>query len=341
MRFGHGYGRIILFLPKRQNVWLTSMNAAHDREWTVWTVLGPSESTSRALGDLDPRQPSRTSRFLGLPRWRRLVGVVLGTYVGILVLAMLFQEWLIYFPSRAYDMTPASTGLDFEDVRLVTADGVTIAAWFVPRQEARATVLFFHGNAGNNGDGVPEIKALHSMGCAVMMVDYRGYGQSSGRPNEAGTYLDAEAAWKFLTETRGVPQESIVVFGESIGGAVAIELATRHTPGALVVQSSFTRLTDIAAIHYPFLPVRWLLRNRYDSIDKVGRIPCPKMFIHSSDDTLVPIANGQALFDAAAEPKRFLETPGGHNDGGFLSSREITTALDEFIDAALAAPTRS
>lgn len=169
------------------------------------------------------------------------------------------------------------------------------------------------------------------------MVDYRGYGPSEGSPTEAGTYHDAEAAWKFLTEARGVPTESIVVFGESIGGAVAIELATRHTPGALIVQSSFTRLTDIAAIHYPFLPVRWLIRNRYDSIDKVGRVTCPKLFIHSRDDTLVPFVNGQALFDAAAEPKRFLETPGGHNDGGFLYSRERTTALDEFIEAAMAA----
>ena len=292
------------------------------------------------INPIDPL-PSNSDRkvfwrkFFGLPRWRRLIGVVLGTYVGILVLTMLFQEWLIYFPSRAYDMTPASAGLDFEDVRLVTADRVTIAAWFVPRPDARATVLFFHGNAGNNGDRVPEIKAFHSLGCAVMMVDYRGYGPSAGRPTELGTYLDAEAAWKFLTEARGVSPESIVIFGESIGGAVAIELATRHTPGALVIQSSFTRLTDIAAIHYPFLPVRWLIRNRYDSIDKVGRIACPKLFIHSKDDTLVPIVNGRALFDAAAEPKRFLETPGGHNDGGFMLSREHTASLGEFMDSAL------
>ena len=125
--------------------------------------------------------------------------------------------------------------------------------------------------------------------------------------------------------------------GESIGGAVAIDLARRQTPGALVVQSSFTRLSDIAALHYPFLPVRWLLRHRYDSIDKVGAITCPKLFFHSTDDSLVPIGNGRALYDAVADPKQFVETPGDHNGGGFMYANEYAAKLQKFIDSAMAA----
>jgi fermentation-respiration switch protein FrsA (DUF1100 family) len=166
-----------------------------------------------------------------------------------------------------------------------------------------------------------------------MIVDYRGFGKSQGHPSESGTYLDAQAAWDHLTQVRGTPDRSIIVMGESLGGAVAIDLALRHPPAALVVQSTFTKLADVAAIQYPLLPVRWLLRHHYDSIDKVGRITCPKLFIHSTDDMLIPIANGKALFNAASEPKQFLLTPGGHNEGGFMYSQEYTATLKTFLDS--------
>lgn len=168
------------------------------------------------------------------------------------------------------------------------------------------------------------------------MVDYRGFGKSEGAPSEIGTYLDAIAAWEHLTQVRGLQASNIVIMGESIGGAVAIDLASRHAPGALVVQSSFTRLADIAALHYPLLPVRWILRHRYDSIDKVGAITCPKLFFHSTDDSLIPIGNGRALYDAAADPKQFVETPGDHNGGGFMYADKYEVVLREFIDSAMA-----
>lgn len=270
-------------------------------------------------------------------RLRRLLAVVLCTYIGVTMLVGALQAKLIYFPSRTLEFTPSDVGLKFEDVTLVTQDGVKISAWFVPRQDARATVLFFHGNAGNNGHRVPEIKVLHSLGLAVLMVDYRGYGKSEGSPSESGTYLDAIAAWEHLTQARGLPPQRIVIMGESIGGAVAIDLAHRQTPGALIVQSSFTRLSDIAALHYPLLPVRWMLRHRYDSIDKVGTVTCPKLFFHSTDDSLVPIGNGRALFNSATDPKRFVETPGDHNGGGFMYSHEYAVELQEFINSVMAA----
>lgn len=268
------------------------------------------------------------------PIVRRLILVALCTYIGVIMLVGFFQSKLIYFPSRSLEQTPSDVGLKFDEVTLTTQDGVRISAWFVPRDDARTTILFFHGNAGNNGDRLPELKVLHSLRYNVMIVDYRGFGKSEGSPSEKGTYLDALAAWEYLTQTRGIPARKVVIMGESIGGAVAIELARRAPPGALIVQSSFTRLADIAALHYPLLPVRLLLRHRYDSIDKVGEITCPKLFIHSTDDSLVPIANGRALFDAAAPPKQFVETPGEHNGGGFMYSGEYAAKLREFIDSA-------
>jgi fermentation-respiration switch protein FrsA (DUF1100 family) len=292
-------------------------------------VVGSSQTSSTGA--------SVMGRLVRRPSLRRLLAVVIGTYIGVTMLVGLLQSKLIYFPSRTLDLTPTNVGLKFDDVTLMTRDDVKISAWFVPRQDARATVLFFHGNAGNNGDRVPEIKVLHSLGYAVMLVDYRGYGKSEGAPSESGTYLDAIAAWEHLTQARGLPANRIVIMGESIGGAVAIDLARRHSPGALVVQSSFTRLSDIAALHYPFVPVRWLLRHRYDSIDKVGAITCPKLFFHSTDDSLIPIGNGRALYDAAADPKQFVETPGDHNGGGFMYADEHAVKLQEFIDSAMAA----
>ncbi len=276
-------------------------------------------------------------RMFRLPSVRRLLLVALCTYIGVVVFAGFFQTRLIYFPSGPIEQTPSDVGLAFDDVTLTTQDRVNISAWFVPRDGAAATILFFHGNAGNNGDRLPELKVLNSLGYNAMIVDYRGFGKSEGSPTEHGTYLDALAAWDYLTQTRGIPSASIVIMGESIGGAVAIELARRQRPGALVVQSSFTRLADVAALHYPLLPVRLLMRHRYDSIDKVGAIPCPKLFLHAADDTLVPVANGRAVYDAAAPPKEFVVTPGDHNGGGFMYSDEYAAKLKAFIDAAVSA----
>lgn len=278
---------------------------------------------------------SSASRFLQIPNLRRLLGVIVVTYGAVVLLTSVFQTRFIFFPSRTVYATPASVGLDFEDLMLPAADGVTVSAWYVPRIGARGTILFLHGNAGNNGDRVDMLRVLHSLGYSVLIVDYRGYGKSEGRPTETGVYLDAIAGWNYLTEDRRIPPGLIVLMGESLGGAVAIELGARYRPGALVVQSSFTRLADVAALHYPFFPVQWMLRHRFESIDKVGRIGCPKLFIHSQDDTLIPLAMGRTLFEAARDPKTFLETPGGHNDGGFMYSPEYAARLKAFLDSVL------
>ncbi len=268
---------------------------------------------------------------------RRLFVVALATYLGVCVFVNLLQTRLIYFPTRAYDRTPADVGLSYENLTLNTEDGVRVAAWYVAHPRAKGSILFCHGNAGNISDRLVALQSLHQLGYNVLALDYRGYGRSEGRPGEAGTYRDAEAAWRYLVDDLSQPADRVVLFGESLGGAVVIELASRHDPGALVVESTFTSLVDIGRLHYPLLPVGWILRHRYESISRVASIRCPKLFIHARDDELIPIANARKLFAAAQDPKEFLETPGGHNTGGFSFSHEYTQRFGAFLDEALGA----
>ena len=274
--------------------------------------------------------------------WRarllRLLGIAVGTYVAVCLAVAGFQRKLIYFPTREHAAKPSAFGLDHDEVTLQTSDGVHLAAWFFPRLEARGTILFFHGNGGNMADRLRSVTLLQRLGCNVLIFDYRGYGRSDGSPSEAGLYRDAEAAWDYLVQARGEPPPRIVLFGRSLGGAVAIELAHRVKPAALIVESTFTSLADVAKHHYPLLPVRWILRDRYASIEKIGDVSCRKLFFHGKDDEVVPLALGRELFDAAAAPKEFVITLGGHNDSGFESSREDTARLKTFVEAVLSSP---
>jgi len=268
-------------------------------------------------------------------RLTRLAAVVSATYLGVCILVYGFQSRLIYFPSRDLRSTPREIALEFEDVSLTGSDGVRIHAWFVPAPDRRRHVIFAHGNAGNLADRLATIKMLHDSGLNVLAFDYRGYGRSDGAPSEKGTYRDAQAAWEYVTRDRGVAPADVVLFGRSLGGAVMIDLAGRHEPGALVVESTFTSLADVGAVHYPLLPVRWLLSYRYDSKSKIGRITCPKLFLHGRDDSLIPLTMARDLFDAAAEPKAFIETPGDHNDSGVLYAPDYVARFGEFLRQTL------
>ncbi|MCP4591306.1 MAG: alpha/beta hydrolase [bacterium] len=281
------------------------------------------------------RQSLRTQ-----PPLRRLLKLALRTalltYVVACIVIYSLQARLVYFPDRDYWTTPGDAGLEYEDLTLTTEDGIAIAAWYVPQRQAKGTVLFCHGNAGNIADRIPSIQSFHDLGYCVLIFDYRGYGRSMGKPTEEGTYRDAEAAWRYLVDTRHESPERIVFFGRSLGGAVAIDLATRHSPAALVVESTFTSLVDIGKLQYPFLPVNWLCKYRYESIDKVSALKCAKLFIHGREDRLVPFDNGRRLYDASREPKTFMETPGGHNDGGFEYSPEHTRKLEAWLEQTVA-----
>ena len=263
-----------------------------------------------------------------------VASVIAAALVALLGIAFLRQESLIYFPGRHVRFTPADLGMAFEDVRLKTADGVTLVAWWIPAPSSRGALIFCHGNAGTMGDRIGKIRLFHDLGLSVLAYDYRGYGASQGKPSEDGTARDMDAAVAHVRDARRIPLERTVYYGESLGGAVAIEAAIRVPPAALVAESTFTSARDMARRHYPFVP-SGLVRVGYDSLSRVRRLACPKLFLHGPVDTIVPFEMGEALFRAASEPKRLATLVGDHNSGGILESPDACQTLAEFLDAAL------
>lgn len=269
-----------------------------------------------------------------------LLHLVLGLFLGYAVLAallFLFQSRLVYFPDmgRGERATPAALGLDFEEVSLGTADGETLHGWFVPAPGARATVLFLHGNAGSIVHRLDWLPLFQRLRLSALLIDYRGYGRSTGRPSEAGTYADAAAAWGYLTVQRGLPAGRIVVMGESLGGAVAARLAADVTPAALVLHSAFTSVPALAADLYPYLSARWLTRFEYDTLAAVQRLRCPLLVAHSAHDEIVPLAHGRRLYAAATVKKHWLELAGGHNESFIFMRPEWGQAFGAFLDDVL------
>lgn len=254
-------------------------------------------------------------------------------YVGVAALLFFFQDRLAYYPEvgRELRSTPREHGMDYEALTLDTADGERLDAWFVPAPSAHGVVLFLHGNAGNLSHRMDSIAMFHRLGYAVLIFDYRGYGRSSGTPSETGLHRDAETAWAHLTRARGIAPESIVLFGESLGGALAAHLAARQRPGALVLASVFTSVPDLAADLYPWLPVRWLARLRYDTRAALARVDCPVLVAHSPDDEIIPYRHGRELFEAASGAKTFLELAGGHNEGFIFMREHWVDALAGFL----------
>jgi len=276
--------------------------------------------------------------MLGTLRMRSVLNILISAvtvYAVILLLVFLFQARLVYFPEvgRALVATPRAVGLDFEEVRLA-ADGATLHGWWVPATAARGAVLVLHGNAGNISHRLEYLTMFNRLGYATLIVDYRGYGKSSGTPSEDGTYRDGEAAWRHLTEMRKFAPRDIVLFGESLGGGVATWLALQHPPRALVLASTFTSAPDLGAQVYPWLPVRWLARIEYGNRARIGQIAAPVLIAHSKDDDIIPFSHGQALFNAAREPKQFLEMRGGHNDGFIFAREEWVREVGAFLERA-------
>ncbi len=242
---------------------------------------------------------------------------------------------MIYFPnmpSRSLIVTPARAGLAYESVEIVARDGVRLHGWLLPAEpESRGVLLFFHGNAGNISHRIASLRVFVRLGLDVLIVDYRGYGRSEGEVSEAGTYLDAEAAWRYLVDGRGVPPERIVIFGRSLGAAVAAQLASQQAPGALILESGFTSVPDLAQQYYPIFPAHLLARFDYATEYYLGSVRSPVLIVHSPDDEIIPFEHGKALFAAAPEPKSFLELRGGHNDGFLVSGRTYLEGLDRFL----------
>ncbi|MEM1026161.1 MAG: alpha/beta hydrolase [Myxococcota bacterium] len=257
-----------------------------------------------------------------------LLGVLLVLGLGLASLFVL-QRRLIYFPDPSVPGLPSvdrEAGL--KEVFFDSGDGVQLRAWHNPALPGAATVLILHGNGGHRGGRLDLIRHLLGLQLGVFALDYRGYGGSAGTPSESGLYTDAKAAVDWL-ESRGF--DRLVYFGESLGTGVAVELALRRPPSKLVLQAPFDSLAAVGARAYPFLPVDWILRDRFASLEKIDRVEASLLILHGVDDRIVPIAHGRRLFDQAREPKRFIAIEGaGHNDLRLVGDR-FFNPLDDFL----------
>ena len=246
---------------------------------------------------------------------------------------LLLEKRLIYFPMRAHDVTPAGLGLASEELSLVTEDGVRLHGWFLPVKGSRWSVLLCHGNAGNVSHRLDRTLLMQSrLKLDVLLFDYRGYGKSEGSPDEEGTYRDARAAYRWLV-ARGVGPGRMLLFGESLGSAVALQLALEVEARALVLESPFASIPEMARAVYPFLPLWPFVRTRYDNVAKVGRLRMPLFVLHGECDEVVPFAQGRRVFDAAPEPKRFFAIPrASHNDTYVVGGEAYWRALGDFLE---------
>jgi fermentation-respiration switch protein FrsA (DUF1100 family) len=271
------------------------------------------------------------------PAYRMLVRILLDLAVAFCVLVavvVLLEKHLIYLPTRHHEVTPRALGLAYQDVRLVAEDGVRLHGWFLPVAGSRFTVLLNHGNGGNVSHRLDRALLLQSrLKADVLLYDYRGYGESEGSPDEEGTYRDAQAAWAWLARERGVPPERLLVFGESLGSAVALQLAITRPARALVMESPFASIRAMARASFPWLPLAPFVRTRYDNIGKVPRLRIPLLVLHGDRDQIVPFAQGRQVFDAAPEPKRFFAIPGaGHNDTYLVGRDGFWKAISDSLD---------
>lgn len=257
--------------------------------------------------------------------------IALIAYGFVIILALLFQSHFIFSPERRIMATPEQIGLKFEDVSFLTEDGKILSGWFIPAKEPKGVMLFCHGNAGNISHRLDSIMLFNQLGLSTFIFDYRGYGRSQGKITEIGTYDDAEAAWRYLVKIKEVAPNEIIIFGRSLGGAVASKLARNHKPKGLILESTFTSIPDIAADIYSLLPVRLLTRFTYPTVENVRDIKCPVLIVHSRDDDIIPFKHGRLIFDAAPEPKEFMEIKGSHNEGFLITGPRYRAGLESFI----------
>jgi fermentation-respiration switch protein FrsA (DUF1100 family) len=270
--------------------------------------------------------------------FRRAVVAVLVAILFWTAVLMIFEEKFIFFPQKY------PRGM-YEDARLIphlrdcwitTEDGVKIHGWFAPADSAIATLVISHGNGGNISYLLPLMRELQRHNLNVLMYDYRGYGRSEGSPDEEGVYRDGRAAFDYALKLPEVDPRRIVLWGSSLGGAVAVDVATQRPAAALILESTFSSAKDVARTVYPFLPARFFLRTKLNSIEKIQKVGIPLLFIHGTNDWIIPIGLGRRLFGAAHDPKEFYEIPGaGHNDTFFVGGTEYLNRITWFVRASL------
>jgi hypothetical protein len=271
----------------------------------------------------------RSGLLFRLPLWLGLIWLALWIRVPQVERAGLFA------PGKEIESTPAAFGYGFEEVLFSAEDGVRLTGWWIPAADARGTALFFHGNSGNISNRLWLVRNFQKLGLNLFLFDYRGYGRSEGVPSEPGLYRDARAAREYLIGARGIKPESLLYYGESLGGAVAADLAVTKPPAALALEGAFTSVADMASRHYPWIPARPFLKTRFDTLTKIGKVGCPSLFLHAAGDEIVPLYLGERLFQASpARHKKLLPLPGGHNAFFETNAAAVLSALEELLREA-------
>ena len=265
-----------------------------------------------------------------------ILGVAVLLYVGLLVLLRLYESRLVYFPGQARKLVipPASLSLPIERFETTTVDSIRLVGWIIPASRGTTFwLLICHGNAGNLSelDRPLHYAGLRELGLNLLAFDYRGYGESDGVPSESGLYRDADAAYRFLREQLGVPANRIVIFGHSLGSAVAIDLASRVPAAGLIVEGAFTSAIDRGQELYPYIPVRWIAASRFSSIEKISLVKIPKLFLHARRDDVIPLSHGKRLYEGAPPPKSFVELEGGHGDAFDVDSARYFGSVAGFL----------
>lgn len=265
-------------------------------------------------------------------RGRVLALAAISFLLGAFLLPLGLIDRLIFQPSPGVDIEPEALGIEAESIHLDSEDGVRIHAFFLPSPGASRSLLFLHGNAGNASHRLPNAADLTAQGADVLLLDYRGYGLSEGRADEAGVYADARAGLEYLQSDRGVPPERIVVFGRSLGGAVAVDLAADRSLAGLILESTFTSVADMARA-VTGIPLGALIGRRFASDEKISRVRCPILFFHGDRDRIVPFELGRRLFEAAPAPKHFETIAGaGHNDTALVGGAPYYQRIRDFLD---------
>ena len=261
----------------------------------------------------------------------KILLIVILVVVAFKVFFILLEQKSLYHPYKEIPETPRNLGIAFEDINFKTADGQLLNGWFVPAKGAKVTVLYCHGNAGNMYHRLHKVKFFHEMGVNFFIFDYRGYGKSTGKPNEKGLYKDAQAAYDYLVSRNDVDKNKIVVYGKSLGGPIAADLCVNRKASALILEGSFASVALRAQQLYPFLPMKFLISQKYDTMAKVKNLRIPKLITHGRQDEVISFHHGEILFSAAAEPKQFLPFDGSHNDDVYVISSAYKDELLKFL----------
>jgi len=273
----------------------------------------------------------------GLALLKSVVRITLGVLVGATLFLVFSEKRLIYYPATEVDVTPKALGLPFEEVAIDVEPGVKIHGWFIKaaKEPSVATVLFSHGNAGNIADRLDRVLRWRELGADFLLYDYRGYGKSTGSPDEEGTYRDGRAAYDYLVRDRHIDPARLILMGESLGCAVSIQLAIERKAAGLAIEAPFASIAQMANAIYPFLPLGSFIRTRYENVKKVPQLKMPLLVVQGTKDEVIPVAQGKMVFDAAPQPKQYLAIEGAHhNDVYVVGGPGYRRVLLEFISRA-------